>query len=65
MRHPHALNRRQVLEGHPGNEDPQRCAAVLAQPGALNRAPEGTRHGLESVADAEDGDVGLEQLGIE
>ena len=39
--------------------------AVLAQPGLGHLAAEGVGHGLEAVADAEDRDAGLEEVGAD
>ncbi len=65
VRHPHADVAGDVGEQGARGDDAQRRAAELAQPGAGDGAPERLGHGLEAVADAEDGDSGLEQLGVE
>ena len=48
-----------------GAGDGERRAPELGQPGALDGAAEGERHGLEAVADAEGGHAGVEQRRVD
>ncbi len=50
-----------VEEGGVGRRNRERRASELGQPGLLHRSAKGEGHGLEPVADAEGGHVGLEE----
>ncbi|MDI2022350.1 hypothetical protein PJL18_02885 [Paenarthrobacter nicotinovorans] len=62
--HPGVLGRRDAVENGPCIAHQERLGcAVLTQPGLGHFATQGVCHGLESVADTENGNPGLEEVG--
>ena len=63
--HPHDLVGRSSVEKAGAFGHTRLGVPVLAGPRSAHRSPEGLRHGLEAVANAEDGHPGVENRGIE
>ena len=65
VRHPDVVGARQLSEQDRVAARGRLRATELGPVGPLDRAPQGFGHGLEAVADAEDGHAGPEELGVD